>query len=125
MGTCSRCHRPLKDPTATIGPVCATKLDRAGGDTAMRASYSTEIRDEFVLVIDHDQGKSVTNDAENVIADLYRAGLLATGRRVLYRDTDGRWDELRYDGVRFTGFGAIGGTSPEVAIARARAAGAP
>ena len=25
MGRCSRCNRPLKDPTATIGPVCAGK----------------------------------------------------------------------------------------------------
>lgn len=28
MSHCSRCGRPLKDPTATIGPVCAKKKEK-------------------------------------------------------------------------------------------------
>jgi hypothetical protein len=83
-----------------------------------RATYGYTVLDAFVLVVDQDRGPSVTNDAEHVIEDLSRAQVL-TGRRVLYRDTDGRWDELLVrDGV-FVGFIAIGAASPAGAIAKA------
>ena len=36
----------------------------------LRAVYSTTIHGDIIAIIDHDQGKSVTNDAENIIADL-------------------------------------------------------
>lgn len=84
-----------------------------------RATYGYTVLDAFVLVVDQDQGMSVTNDAERVIADLARAQVLA-GRRVLYRDTDKRWDELliAVDGT-FAGFAPLGAASPQEAIARA------
>jgi hypothetical protein len=85
----------------------------------MRASYGYTVVGAFVLVVDQDQGQSVTNDASSVIADLSRARVLA-GRRVLYRDTDKHWDELLVaaDGA-FAGFAMIGATTPEEAIAKA------
>jgi hypothetical protein len=45
---------------------------------------------------------SVTNDAEEVV----RKVLQEFSGQIVYRDTDGRWDELVHDGVKFTGFGA-------------------
>ncbi len=72
----------------------------------MRATYSTEIHGHLIMLVDLDCGKSVTNDAEAVIADLATRGLLR-GRRVIYRDTTGRWDKLLHDGMRFTGFRAF------------------
>jgi hypothetical protein len=83
-----------------------------------RATYGYTVLDAFVLVVDQDEGTSVTNNAEHVIADLTRAQVLA-GRRVLYRDTDGRWDELVVQGGVFAGFAPIGATTLEAAIARA------
>jgi hypothetical protein len=36
----------------------------------LRAVYSRTVHGNVIVIIDHDQGKSVTNDAENVISDL-------------------------------------------------------
>lgn len=47
---------------------------------------------------------SVTNAAEEVIRDLIRKGLLSSGKRVYYTDTEGRIDELCHNGMAFTGF---------------------
>ena len=70
---------------------------------ADRARFSIEVTDNLVVLEDLDQGRTVTNDADPVIADLAQEGLLR-GRRVIYRDTMGRWDELLHDGTRFAGF---------------------
>ena len=52
---------------------------------------------QIVWLIDegHDGHMSVTNDAERVCHELYqRFG----NRRFIYRDSDGRWDEMVHDG---------------------------
>ena len=46
---------------------------------------------KIVWIVDEDGWKSVTNDAERVCADVNR---LYHGFRIIYRDTDGNWDEL-------------------------------
>lgn len=59
--------------------------------------------DTFLLIVDLDQGKTVTNDASAVIQSLDRMtrdGL--RNRRVYYRDTCGRFDELEHSQDRFT-----------------------
>jgi hypothetical protein len=38
--------------------------------TEHRAVYSYTVHGDIIAIIDHDQGKTVTNDAYNVIADL-------------------------------------------------------
>lgn len=49
-------------------------------------------------------GRSITNDAVRVIADL-ALELGGLGRMpVIYRDTDGVYDGLAHDGFRFCGF---------------------
>ena len=59
------------------------------------AMFRVVYSDDFMIVlVDLDQGKSVTNDAVNVISRLSVQVPIA-GRRVYYRDTDGRYDELR------------------------------
>lgn len=61
----------------------------------------------LVLIVDCDVGRTVTNDAENVIRDLdhsLQGGL--RNRRVFYRDTDFRFDELQHDRGIFSGFKA-------------------
>ncbi len=84
-----------------------------------RATYGYTVIGSCVLVVDQDRGMSVTNDAEAVIADLAALGVLA-GRRVLYRDTDGRWDELVVSDGAFAGFASLGAMTPEAAIAMAQ-----
>lgn len=67
-----------------------------------RAQYMrVATTNEIVWLVDRDSGMSVTNDAEAVVAEVHA---LCPGRRIIYRDTDGNWDELVHkDGV-FVGF---------------------
>lgn len=62
------------------------------------------VSDTLVVIIDQDGPRSITNDAQGVI-DRLTAELGDLGRRrVYYRDTMGRFDEIRVEGGRFTGF---------------------
>lgn len=61
-----------------------------------------------VLVIEDlgpwNKHKTVTNGAEEVVAELYALGRLGT-RRLFYYDSDGRRDQLTHNGSGvFTGF---------------------
>jgi hypothetical protein len=51
-----------------------------------------------------DRHPTVTNDAEWVVADLARKGLLPEGRRLFYLNSDGQRDELLHADGRFVGF---------------------
>lgn len=52
-------------------------------------------------------GMSVTNGAEIVVKELFRAGVLSNGRRLFYYDSEDELGELKHkDGV-FQGFGFI------------------
>lgn len=70
-----------------------------------RAKYSIDSTDNGALTIrDLCLGTSITNDAEAVVAELHRSGVLA-GRRLYYFDTMGQLDELVHDGQGgFKGF---------------------
>lgn len=119
-----------------LGPVCRAKLGisiatpaaprtpAAGstrGPTRARWSFVLE-GDDFVLLEDLGGATSVTNDAEAVVAELARRCPLA-GRRVLYRDSEGRWDELLVEGGRFKGFAPIRAKTQREAVEVARALG--
>jgi hypothetical protein len=80
-----------------------------------RSTYSYTIEEDFVCIIDHDKGRSVTNDAENVIADLIAAGIDVARYRVIYRDTAGIWDWMCTAGGAFSGFISLGAQTKEVA----------
>lgn len=45
--------------------------------------------------------RSVTNDAENVVDDIY---LIYPGWKIIYRDSMGEWSELKHDNGLFLGF---------------------
>jgi hypothetical protein len=65
----------------------------------LRAQYRIEEQTEEKIVI-RDVGRdcmSVTNDAEAVVRDLQRNGML-DGRRLFYYDSEGQIDELKHDG---------------------------
>lgn len=116
-GACRRCGRILKNPVhaaAGIGPVCATKGSRGGVGVSTgvasrcRARYEKVSAEAARLVI-RDLGPwdihpTVTNDAENVVAELAEEGMLWDGRRLFYYDSEGRLDELLVRDGRFAGF---------------------
>ena len=68
------------------------------------ANYTVSVTNGVVCVIDQGRGKSVTNDAEAVIADLGANGVDLANQPVIYRDTEGRWDELVVRNGRFSDF---------------------
>lgn len=72
-----------------------------------RSIYSREVHGNVIAIIDCDQGKTVTNDAWNVIADL-AADFDLSKYRVIYRDTRGIWDEMLTNSFgEFAGFSSI------------------
>lgn len=60
--------------------------------------------DVVLLMDDDDGGMTVTNDAEAVVRAVLRE---YPGKRIIYRDTERRWDELRHNGSKFTGFAPL------------------
>lgn len=54
--------------------------------------------DHTVAVIDLNLGnRSVSNDAENVVRWLRARGSLRNSDRLIYRDSDGKWDQIEWD----------------------------
>jgi hypothetical protein len=87
--------------------------------TQPRSVYSHTVHGNVIAVIDHDGGRSVTNDVENVIDDLTRQGFDLSRYRVIYRDTRGIWDQLLIDRTgHFAGFGSINERDLSAALAR-------
>jgi hypothetical protein len=86
-----------------------------------RAAYTAELDgDDVIVIIDHDDGsRSVTNDAENVVADI-AARFDLRARRIVYRDSEGRWDGLVVECGRFAGFIMLGTDNREKAVSLAR-----
>jgi hypothetical protein len=73
-----------------------------------RSVYSRTVHGNVIAIIDRDEGRSVTNDADNVIDDLTRQGFDLSKYLVIYRDTRGIWDQLLVDcSGRFAGFSSI------------------
>ena len=54
-----------------------------------------------------DRHMTVTNDAENVVAELVSEGLLPLGRLLHYYDSDGQLDQLLVKDGRFVGFAPV------------------
>lgn len=91
-------------------PMQTTRTDRS-------ARYSVvETTDDVVFIVDLDTGKhrSVTNDAELVVSEIAASN---PGKRIVYRDTMQRWDELRHDGGTFTGYAPWNGPLPALTAA--------
>lgn len=79
----------------------------------LRSTWSIiKVTEDVVYLVDHanETGRmSVTNDAEDVV---HKVLADHPGRRIVYKDTEGRWDELRHNGKHFTGFASWKGLLP-------------
>lgn len=63
--------------------------------------------------------RSETADIEAIIDELHANGHLRPGDRVIYRDTEQRWDEVAIDAeCRFAEFRPLGADTAEAAIAK-------
>jgi hypothetical protein len=73
----------------------------------LRAVYTRSVHGNVIAIIDHDGPRSVTNDADNVIADL-SASFDLSRYQVIYRDTRGIWDQILVDRTgHFAGFSSL------------------
>lgn len=87
----------------------------------MRVQYHYEvIGDVIVIYDDHNlsgKSKTVTNAAEEVIAEVGKAIGGFGGRRVVYRDSNGVFDELVLDAEgRFAAFGFLRADTLDAAL---------
>jgi hypothetical protein len=70
----------------------------------------TDIKDGITFIIDLNRGrKSVTNDAEWVVEKVLEK---YPHNRIIYRDSQGDWDELLHNNQEFTGFSRYQGYHP-------------
>ena len=113
MGThCRICGRALKNPTSVkigIGPICRTRDSNKQGDfDFMRAQFDVVKHEsgKYIFIRDtgHDTGRTVTNDAEYVIAKLYEEYGINDGTRIFYKDSGGNIDEIVHSGKQFIKF---------------------
>jgi hypothetical protein len=125
--TCRCCGKALTDSLSVelgIGPVCRITAktkeakDMNGNLFSNRADYDYTVEDGVVCIVDNDNGKSVTNDADAVIEDLVAAGIDLAAHLVIYRDTMGVWDQLLVSGGKFASFKSI--NEREKAAAKAK-----
>lgn len=85
-----------------------------------RADFSYTIEDGVVCIVDWDNGNmSVTNDMENVLADIEMAEGPIAHHKIIYRDSEGVWDEVTGWPNR-VGFVSIGAKTKDEALARVR-----
>lgn len=83
-----------------------------------RAKYSHTIDRGVVCIVGNDQGMSVTNAADEVIAELVRAGAVSAAGLVVYRDTRGTWDQLVVSNGQFSGFKILNESTQAGAVAK-------
>jgi len=84
----------------------------------LQAVYSRSVHGNVIALIDQDGPRSVTNDAENVIAAL-AADFDLSQYQVIYRDTRGIWDQLLVNPAgRFAGFSSINVRDLDEALTR-------
>lgn len=83
--------------------------------------YTLTIDGAVLCCVDIKRGRSITNGAEEVIADLAAHFPDSfDGYRVIYRDTEGTWDGIAHRGPAFLRFVALRTADRARAIAMAR-----
>jgi hypothetical protein len=111
---CRICSRLLKNPVsieAGMGPVCRAKNNTMQGEfDFMKAEWEVLKHEsgKYILIRDigHNSGRTVTNDAEYVINQLFVDEGITEETRVFYEDSEGRIDELLHSGKKHTGYKA-------------------
>ncbi len=68
--------------------------------------YRLEVHNDVICLKDLDGPRSITNDVEAILEDLQRGGL-ELDAPIVYRDSMGRWDEIRHAKGRFTRFAPL------------------
>jgi hypothetical protein len=111
---CQICGRRLTNPISVeigIGPICRAEDNKQGVFDFMHAQFKLlDHEREYIFIRDigHRTGRSVTNDAEYVVEQLYLKFPLNLSDeiRIFYEDSQGEISELLHAGNKFLGFKA-------------------
>jgi hypothetical protein len=93
-----------------MGPVCRSRENQQEVFDFMHSQ--TELlkheRGKYIFIRDigHNSGRSVTNDAEYVIEQLYLDFGITDETRIFYEDSEGSIDEIVHNGISFCGIKA-------------------
>jgi hypothetical protein len=127
---CKVCSKPITDPTSVetgMGPICriglkaATATERTLDLFGARSCYTCELVSDVIVIEDLDRGgKSVTNDADEIVHDLAENGFDLSCYRVIYKDSMGIFDEIVIRAGRFVGFRSINERTRDAALAKIR-----
>jgi hypothetical protein len=108
---CSVCKRALRNPLSVklgIGPVCRARENQQEEFDFMYAKIQLlkHERGKYIFVRDigHFTERTVTNDAEYIVEQLYLEFGITDETRIFYEDSERRIDELLHIGARFHGF---------------------
>lgn len=101
---CSMCGKRLREPISVsigIGPVCRMKIKikelKMGNNLfSNRSLYDFKFDDDIVCIEDLNGMKSVTNDMDNILEDLNKQIPGLERKKVIYKDSFGVWDEVRF-----------------------------
>lgn len=116
---CRVCGHPLRDPVSVstgVGPTCANRRSPAP-EIMFEAAYFAEVVAGVLVIFDRDAGSlSVTNDVERVIEKEADRRGEKLPRLVIYRDSEGRYDQIRHRNGVYGGIAPIGAQSLDAAI---------
>lgn len=101
---CSMCGKKLTETISVaigIGPVCRMKSKRKelimGNNLfSNRALYVFSVFNNYLIIEDLNGMKSVTNDMDNILEDLNKQITGLDKKKVIYKDSMGVWDEVRF-----------------------------
>ena len=86
-----------------------------------KSSYTAKQEGPFIFITDHDRGMSVTNNVENVLAEVEEEAGYPIGEfKVIYKDTMGQIDGIQTKENKFHDFYRIGAKTFEEAKAKAK-----
>jgi hypothetical protein len=91
-----------------MGPVCRARDSKQGVFDFMHAKIAVLKHERrkyiFVRDIGYVSGRSVTNDAEYIVEQLYLDFDITDDTRIFYQDSGGKIDELLHTGKKFKDF---------------------
>jgi hypothetical protein len=91
-----------------IGPVCRGRDNKQEIFDFMHAKTELVKHERgkyiFVRYIGHTSGRTVTNDPEYIVEQLYLDFGITDETRIFYEDSEGQVDELLHNGNKFRGF---------------------
>lgn len=85
------------------------------------ARYVHHVDHGVLSIIDHGRGRSVTNDIEQVLAEVAEHGVDLNSVQVMYRDTRGAWDAVQIESGHFSALVPLNETDENRARSRLKA----